>query len=858
MQVTDRLLSSDLTLNEVLEITGTLTFDPEKSITLITSKNIILTGKLVMKPARPEVVHTIRFTGIVESKFVGEGMEVLDSDTGLWVMGAGQLDLAGHDRIGWTRATGTINNGSTTIPVVNAQGWRVGDEIVIMPTAKGASNYDERIITAISGNILTLDKPATAHVQAEGFPPAEIISLTNNVRIEGTATGRTHVFIHATQKQSVSNTTIRHSGPNKTQEGMAGSIVAGRYGLHFHHAEDGSRGTVIKNVLVRDAGSHSFVPHGSHGITFDTCATYNTNLDSYWYDLGHSTHDLTYKNCIAAKIGFIPRSLDMDLWAIDKSDKVPLMGTNGFLLGRGDGNTITGCVVVGASGDPHLKGGYLWPTRDEDKPEGVWVFKNNLAHNCNCGLVVWQNTGLNHTNEDYFAYSNGQDGFHGAYSNSYVYHGGRCNGLFEIKSGSGDRLRFIDMIFGTVHMLGSALDSTLPALFLNCKWNLWEDRVDESIHGADIVNCEGPIAVLGLNTEVVRVQPKTGQPYRLTRSGKTNISAFAPTIWGSGTGLKGEYFDTATFTNKLFERIDSIVAFGDWGNLLHHLEKDTITSVRWTGKLLAQFTEAYTFTTGGGGSMKTFINGQQVTKVNLEAGKLYDVKVEFTNNDTNIRGGANWKWNSPSLNLFSPGGEYVPQLQLYPGDATPPPPPDNQKPTANAGVDAEITLPVSEYTLQGSGNDSDGTIVVYKWEKIEGGTAVITTPNLPVTKVTGLVQGVYRFRLTVTDDKGATAFDDVYVTVKPAPVINLPPSADAGPDTEHTLSVQLSGTAVDVDGQIVGVKWEQVSGPQVSISNADKNNASFIPGGVGVYEFIFSVTDDKGAVVSDKKRVVVK
>lgn len=847
MKITDLLLTADKTYSEVLEVTGTLTLDPNKSITITTNKNIIA-GKLVSKPVYPNV-HTIRFTNIDESKFVGGGMDVLDSDVGLWVMGSGQLDLEGPKRTGWTRPTVPIKSGDISFTAVDATGWQVGDEIVAMPTAPNAQNYDERKIVKIEGSKITVDRAFTDHPQIAGFPMGEIANLTRNIRIEGTASGRSHVFIHSTAKQNISGVSFRYMGPRKTQQGMANSLVAGRYGLHFHHSEDGSRGTKIDSVVVRDSGSHCFVPHGSHGITFFQCVGYNSLEDQYWYDLNHSTHDLTYDECLAAKASYVPRSLDMDLWAIDQTDKTPTLGANGFLLGRGDGNTIKNCVVVGTVGDPHAKAGYLWPTRSETQPEGVWNAFNNIAHNCNCGSLTWQNTQLNHIISLYFAYSNGLDLFHGAYQNNYQYEKLKCNGLSEFKAASGDRLRIVDSEFGTVNLLGSALDSYYPMQFINCKWNNWVDAVGESVHGADLIDCEGLASVTGLTSEIVRVQPKSGQPYRLTRSGKTNISKFAPSLWGKGTGLKGEYFSDPNFTNKVFERTDAVIAFTDWGNLVHHLIPGTKFSVRWTGKLLAQWTETHTFSMGGGGNMKLWINGQQLNKVNLIAGQFYDIRIEFFNNDDNVRGGAYVLWSSPSILLSSPKGEFIPPMQLYP---TAPTPPANQAPKANAGTDLTITLPINSTVLTGSATDADGAVTRYAWTKESGPAAFsIVSPTNPSTQITGLTEGSYVFKLTVTDDKGATSSDTVTVVVKPAivPDPNKPPAVQVSTAVNviTTATILLNGAGVDPEGGPLTYQWSQVAGPSVIIQNAGTRDARVLNAPAGTYRFKLRVVDNQGA-----------
>ncbi len=87
--------------------------------------------------------------------------------------------------------------------------------------------------------------------------------------------------------------------------------------------------------------------------------------------------------------------------------------------------------------------------------------------------------------------------------------------------------------------------------------------------------------------------------------------------------------------------------------------------------------------------------------------------------------------------------------------------PANQPPTANAGADKAITLPTNSVTLNGSGSDPDGSIASYSWTKVSGGAATIAAPASASTTITGLVQGSYTFRLTVTDNQGASAVDDV-------------------------------------------------------------------------------------------------
>src|SRR5215204_629670 len=95
--------------------------------------------------------------------------------------------------------------------------------------------------------------------------------------------------------------------------------------------------------------------------------------------------------------------------------------------------------------------------------------------------------------------------------------------------------------------------------------------------------------------------------------------------------------------------------------------------------------------------------------------------------------------------------------------------PVNQAPTVNAGTDQTIVLPASSVTLTGTASDPDGSIASYSWSKVSGPAGgTITSPSSSSTTVTGLVQGSYTFRLTVTDNQGATGTSDVNVTVNPS------------------------------------------------------------------------------------------
>ncbi len=188
------------------------------------------------------------------------------------------------------------------------------------------------------------------------------------------------------------------------------------------------------------------------------------------------------------------------------------------------------------------------------------------------------------------------------------------------------------------------------------------------------------------------------------------------------------------------------------------------------------------------------------------------------------------------------------------------PVPPNQPPTAFAGSDENITLPVNTVTLTGIGTDTDGTISIYSWTQQSGPSAsTIVTPALTSTKINNLTEGVYVFEFTVTDNKGSQGSDIIVITVFPA--ANIPPSADAGTSTSITLpnnSVSLTGKGSDSDGTIVSFEWEQVNGPSAAtINGASLANATMGNLVSGIYTFSLTVTDNDGAKATAQVGVTV-
>jgi PKD repeat protein len=171
----------------------------------------------------------------------------------------------------------------------------------------------------------------------------------------------------------------------------------------------------------------------------------------------------------------------------------------------------------------------------------------------------------------------------------------------------------------------------------------------------------------------------------------------------------------------------------------------------------------------------------------------------------------------------------------------------NLPPVADAGPDRTMQT-LESIVLDGSGSsDPEGAPLSYVWS-IDG-TQFSTNPSTIVAPGPSDV-GVHTITLTVTDNYGATASDEMILTV-----LNRAPTANAGLDqtANHTQTVTLDATgSTDPEGGVLTYAWS-VGGVQI----ATGANPVVGPFEVGAHTVTLTVTDDQGATASDSMVVNV-
>jgi len=145
------------------------------------------------------------------------------------------------------------------------------------------------------------------------------------------------------------------------------------------------------------------------------------------------------------------------------------------------------------------------------------------------------------------------------------------------------------------------------------------------------------------------------------------------TTTGTGTGLKGEYYNTSTLSGGLkLTRTDATVNF-DWGtgSPASGINADNF-SARWSGQVQAVYSETYTFYTNSDDGVRLWVNGQKLVDnwtahgtvensgtITLAAGQKYTIVMEYFEKTGSAL--AKLLWSSASTTKA-----IVPQSQLYP------------------------------------------------------------------------------------------------------------------------------------------------------------------------------------------------
>ena len=207
---------------------------------------------------------------------------------------------------------------------------------------------------------------------------------------------------------------------------------------------------------------------------------------------------------------------------------------------------------------------------------------------------------------------------------------------------------------------------------------------------------------------------------------------------------------------------------------------------------------------------------------------------------------------------------------------------DGQADSAPALVTVEMTdprkpLPVAEIMVEGAVHETwqfavgeeitlDGTVlgmdegdVTPAWSQVRGTTLTIADYAIWDLLLSPVEEGVYVFRLDVSDDDAGGRGKEITVTVLGD---SVPPVADAGDDqleimTGDLVTLDASGSYDDDPGDILDYTWTQLLGPAMQLSDPYLAQPTFTPEDTGACLFQLIVFDGDYESAPDLVYVVV-
>jgi hypothetical protein len=235
----------------------------------------------------------------------------------------GVLDIHGTPRTPtWTVLQSTANAGDSTITLNVPIDWQVGEHIIIASSDVDQYQSEERTITAVSGQTVTLNKPLNfqhyAAVETYGTRQvqirAEVGLLTRNVVIQGDPSSNATQYGVQIMVHSQGDDATRSAKLSYAEVRLAGqAFQLGRYPIHFHMAGIVDQSYVNGNS-IHNTFNRAVTIHGVSYLTFEDNVCYRVMGHTVFIEDGVETHNLIQNNLVINT---------MASWSLLNTDQTP-------------------------------------------------------------------------------------------------------------------------------------------------------------------------------------------------------------------------------------------------------------------------------------------------------------------------------------------------------------------------------------------------------------------------------------------------------------------------------------------------------------------------------------------------------
>jgi hypothetical protein len=202
----------------------------------------------------------------------------------------------------WLRLGAPAKAGDTAVTLEQAvPGWKAGDRVLLTattrqnkalktfkPSVKDSTQTEERLIKAVDGAKLTLDRPLEFDHVCQGEYRGAVANLSRNVVVESADVNqRGHTMYHRHSAGAISYAEFRHLG-------MPG--VLGRYSLHFHLCGDTMRGSYVLGASIWDSGNRWLTIHGTNYLVVRDCVGYQSLGHGFFLEDGTEVYNVLDRN----------------------------------------------------------------------------------------------------------------------------------------------------------------------------------------------------------------------------------------------------------------------------------------------------------------------------------------------------------------------------------------------------------------------------------------------------------------------------------------------------------------------------------------------------------------------------------
>lgn len=205
----------------------------------------------------------------------------------------------------WLKLGASVKAGESAVKLsAPVTGWRMGDKVIITASKEsygGGNTFrqsaksprkvqtEERRITALDGDRVTLDRALDYAHLGEGDYRSEVANLSRNVVLESAAPDgvRGHTMFHRDSTGGISYAEFRHLGKEN---------VLGKYALHFHLVRDSMRGSGVLGASIWDSHNRWLTIHGTDFLVVRDCVGYQSVGHGFFLEDATEQYNLLDRN----------------------------------------------------------------------------------------------------------------------------------------------------------------------------------------------------------------------------------------------------------------------------------------------------------------------------------------------------------------------------------------------------------------------------------------------------------------------------------------------------------------------------------------------------------------------------------